>query len=311
MKQQSTFEYLRHGQTPFFRLPAVTDSFSSGVALLGVPYDGGTTYQPGARLAPFHVRRVSAFFQSYHPHHKISVFDEIEAYDAGNITAPPFNDEHARGAVQGMVSQVVQAGGIPFLLGGDHSIALPALRSVVSRHGPVALVHVDAHLDSSPAESWGADFHHGTPIRHALTEGLIEKGLLFQLGIRASEADEHDRDLVMQHDAMVLSPDELCANLHGTMAQIRERIGDRPTYISFDIDAVDPAFAPGTGTPVAGGFTSREAIALLRELRGANIVGMDLVEVAPGLDVGDATSILAAQLLYEGLALVALHQKHS
>ncbi len=313
MSQQSAFDYLRHGQTPFFRLPLVDLSTPSRdryrdikAVMLGVPYDGGTTYQPGARLAPYHVRRVSALVQSFHPSYGIDVFAAVRAVDGGNVPAPPFNPPAVRDLVCGEVAAVAAAGAVPFLIGGDHSIALPVLRALAAAHGPLAVVHVDAHLDTSGPEIWGEPHHHGTPFRHAIGEGLIERGQLHQVGIRGAWGSGEDDAISRSHAANIYTMDAVSDRGIGeVMREVRERIGDRPTYLSFDIDGVDPAFAPGTGIPVPGGLDSREALRLIRGLAGARLVGMDLVEVVPGLDHADMTCNLAAYLLFEGLALLA------
>ncbi len=311
MSQQSALEYLSHGQTPFFRLPVapVAAPFpeGTGAVLLGVPYDGGTTYRPGARLGPFEIRRVSALVQGYHPAHDLRVFDVLPGVDGGNVVFPPFDAGAMRGAVQAAVSAVLSAGAVPFLVGGDHSIALPALRAVAARYGPVAVVHVDAHLDTSGPETWGEPFHHGTPLRHALEEGLVAEGQLHQVGIRgpwegADAAEPGRRCSAVRH-----SSDEVGERGPRAVADdLRRAIGERPVYLTFDVDAVDPAFAPGTGTPVPGGLSAREALLLLRTLAGLRLVGMDLVEVCPPLDHADVTAHLAAHLLFEGLALAAI-----
>jgi agmatinase len=311
MSQQSAFEYLSHGQIPFFRLPLapVVQGVApgTGAVLLGVPYDGGTTYRPGARLAPFEVRRVSALVQGYHPTHRLAVFDRLRAVDGGNVVFPPFDAPAVRDRVEGAVAAILAAGAVPFLVGGDHSVALPALRAVARRHGPVAVVHVDAHLDTSGPETWGERFHHGTPFRHALEEGLIAPGQLHQLGMRGALGDASDAELGARHGARVHLVDDLLRRGVGAVAgEVREAAGGRPVYLSFDVDAIDPAFAPGTGTPVPGGISSREALQLVRALAGVNLVGMDLVEVCPPHDHADLTSHLAAHLLFEGLALAAL-----
>ena len=311
MTQQSAFEYLSHGQIPFFRLPVAPVGAGvppgTGAVLLGVPYDGGTTYQPGARFAPFEVRRVSALVQGYHPSHHVAVFDRLSAVDGGNVVFPPFDAAAVRDRVEQGVGAVLAAGAVPFVVGGDHSVALPSLRAVARRHGPVAVVHVDAHLDTSGAETWGEPFHHGTPFRHALQEGLVAKGQLHQVGLRGPWRDDHDAEPGAAHGARVYSVDDLAdRGVSAVAAEIRSALGHRPVYLSFDVDAVDPAFAPGTGTPVPGGLTSREALRLLRGLAGVALVGMDVVEVCPPLDHADLTSHLAAHLLFEGLALAAL-----
>jgi agmatinase len=311
MTQQSAFEYLSHGQIPFFRLPMAPVGLGipkgTGAVVLGVPYDGGTTYRPGARLAPFEVRRVSALVQGYHPVHRLAVFDRIRAVDGGNVAFPPFDASAVREHVEAAVAAVVEARAVPFLVGGDHSVALPALRAVARRHGTLAVVHVDAHLDTSGPEVWGERFHHGTPLRHALEEGLIADGQLHQVGIRGPCGGPGDLELGAMHGARIYTAENVAERgVASIAAQIRHEVRDRPVYLSFDVDAIDPAFAPGTGTPVPGGLTSREALKLLRELAGIALVGMDVVEVCPPLDHADVTSHLAAHVAFEGLALAAL-----
>jgi agmatinase len=314
MSQQSAVHYLRHGQTPFFRLPVADVSLrgseayaAANAVLLGVPYDGGTTYQPGARLAPYHVRRVSALVQSYHPEHRVDVFGKLRVLDGGNVAFPPFDPAAVREAIEAEVRAVVAAGAAPIVVGGDHSVALPSLRAVHQKHGPLAVVHVDAHADTSGPEVWGERFHHGTPIRHALAEGLIARGQLYQIGLRGPWGTSEDGELAASYGGRAVSAAELAERgVHDVIGEIARHIGERPVYLTFDIDAIDPAFAPGTGTPVPGGLSAREALELVRQLAGLSLVGMDLVEVCPALDHADLTAHLAAHLLYEGLALLAI-----
>ena len=308
MPQQSALEYIRSGQTPFFRLPCADPHGLTGVdaALIGVTFDAGTTYQPGTRLAPYHLRRVSALVQPVHPVHGVDVFEQVRTVDAGNVAFPPFEPGAMREAVQRDVAAIAGAGAVPFVIGGDHSIALPVLRALAQKHGPLSVLHVDAHLDTSTPEPWGSVHHHGTPFRHALAEGLISPGRLVQVGLRATWGKTGDPDFARMHDARQVAMEEI--ERHGMAAvarEVRERLGGGPVYVSFDVDAIDPAFAPGTGTPVPGGLTSREAFQLLRALRGVKLVGMDLVEVCPALDHADLTCHLGAHLLFEGLALLA------
>ncbi|HWB81619.1 MAG TPA: agmatinase [Nannocystaceae bacterium] len=314
MDQQPFETYVRHGLTPFFRLPPA-DAARLGhdiyagcdAALLGVPYDSGTTYRSGARLASYHIRRVSALVAGFHPIHRIDVFDQLAARDCGNVMAPPFNAAAMRELVNAEIAAVLDAGATPFVIGGDHSVSLPVLRALAKHHGPVALVHVDAHFDCSTAEGWGEKFHHGTPIRNAIEEGLLAEGKVVQIGLRGPWSASSDGDLAEAFGGMRLTADEL-ANVGATNAakRIVELVGDAPTYISIDIDAVDPAFAPGTGTPIPGGLTARELLGLLRGLAGVQLCGFDLVEVTPMLDHADVTCLLAAHALFEGLALAAI-----
>lgn len=313
MSQQSLGEYLRHGQTPFFRLPLAelarggsTAYAHADAVLLGVPYDSGTTYQPGARLGPYHLRRTSALVPPYHPIHGVNVLERLRVVDGGNVPAPPFHAAAMRELVQHEIANVLAAGAAPFVAGGDHTITLPILRAIAAVHGPVAILHVDAHFDTTGPEAWGESYHHGTPIRNAIEEGLVQPGRLFQVGVRGSWKDAHDADFSRAFGGEIVGADELEARgVAATGAAIRDAFDGLPVYLTFDIDAVDPAFAPGTGTPIPGGLTTREVFAFLRSLAGLRIVGMDLVEVAPALDHADITSLLGAHILFEGLALVA------
>jgi agmatinase len=211
-----------------------------------------------------------------------------------------------RARIEEEVAAVLAAGAVPFVLGGDHSVALPCLRAVAKKHGPLAVVHVDAHADTSGPQNWGPH-HHGTPLREALDEKLIAEGQLHQLGLRGPWGSSEEGLYTLVHGGRVFSVEDLMdRGVADVLEEITDAIGDHPTYLTFDIDAVDPAFAPGTGTPVPGGLTSREALQIVRSLVGLKLVGMDLVEVSPPLDFSDLTSHLAAHLLYEGLALLAV-----
>jgi agmatinase len=312
MAQQRAFEYIQSGLTHFFRVPQSSPRpTSADAAVIGVPFDAGTTYAPGARFAPWEVRRASALIQPYHPVHSVDVFADLRVVDGGNAVFPPFDADAMRESVRACVSGWLDAGARPFVVGGDHSVALPVLRALARRHGPVAVLHVDAHFDTSGPETWGTEHHHGTPFRHALQEGLIAEGQLVQVGLRGAWAGPGERDLLAQHRARSIAMSEIDERgLPHVLAEVRERLQGKPVYISFDVDAIDPAFAPGTGTPVPGGLTTREALALLRSLAGHRIAGMDVVEVCPAADHAGVTSLLAASLLFEGLALAAL-QKHA
>ena len=283
------------------------DAAGADVAVLGVPHDGGTTYQPGARLAPYHVRRVSALVQGHHPTHGIDVFARARCVDAGNVVFPPFDRGAMREAVQAEIARLAARAVVPIIIGGDHSVTLPVLRALATQHGPLAIVHLDAHLDLSGPETWGDAFHHGTPLRHAIDEGLVARGQLYQVGVRGPRGGADDDRFARAHDHTAISADAVSERgARRVCAELRERIGRRPVYVTVDVDAIDPAFAPGTGTPVPGGLTSREALALVRGLAGLDVCGGDIVEVCPPLDHADLTSHLAAHLAWEMLALVAI-----
>ncbi len=300
---QFLYEYVRHGMTPFFGVPSVDSSdpasayLGARVVLLGIPYDGGTSQNPGARFAPYSVRQASIFAVNADAIGRLS---GRGAVDGGNVPAPPRSPSAMRELVEHAITGVLSAGAAPFVVGGDHSVVLPILRAVAKRLGPVAVVHIDAHTDTAtPSEFLGGDpYHHGAPLRYALEEGLIERGQLHQIGIRMG----FDAALTREHAVNIYDIDEVAQGVRPLMERVRAAIGQRPTYVTFDIDAVDPAFAPGTGTPAPGGLTSREAIALVRSLGGLRIVGMDVVEVLPALDHADLTSLLAATLLMQGIA---------
>lgn len=314
MAQSTALDYLREGQTPFFRLeradPGVLPA-GTRAALLGVPTDAGTTYQPGARFAPWHVRRVSALVQGWHPARAVAVFDGTGAVDAGNVVFPPFDRSTTRDAIDSAVGEIVAQGAAPFLVGGDHSITLPALRAAARRYGPLAVLHLDAHLDTSGPEVWGDAWHHGTPIGHAIAEGLVAPGKLWQVGLRggwSSSLDSAPGDRVHAHRVDV---DGIALAGVATLArEIAGAMAGTPCWITVDVDVVDPSCAPGTGTPSPGGLSSRELLGLLRALRGLRLIGMDVVEVCPPLDHADLTSHLAAQTLFEGLALLAAEPTH-
>jgi agmatinase len=307
--QDPAIAYLRHGQIPFFRLPTWRDLPDSDVdvAILGVPHDGGTTYVPGARLGPYHLRRVSALVQGHHPDHGIDVFARLACVDGGNIVFPPFDREMMRAAVEAEIARLAAADIMPVVIGGDHSITLPILRALAAKHGPLAVVHLDAHFDLSGADVWGDAYHHGTPLRHAIEESLIAPGQLFQLGIRGPRGSAADDELIRANGHTVISADQVGERgVQRVCNELRERMGGRPVYVTCDIDAVDPAFAPGTGTPVPGGLTAREALGLIRGLAGLDICGGDLVELCPPLDHADITAHLSAHLVWELLAAIAM-----
>ena len=280
------------------------------MAILGVPHDGGTTYQPGARFAPYHVRRVSALVQGHNPHHNLDVFARLRCIDGGNVVFPPFDRAAMRAAVEAEIRRLAAVRTAPIMIGGDHSITLPALRALAKRFGPLAVVHFDAHLDLSSAEAWGDDNHHGTPIRHAIEEGLIEQGQLYQIGIRGPRGGAGDDAIARAQGHTIITADMVGEREPKRVcAELRERIGTRAVYVTFDVDAIDPAFAPGTGTPVPGGLTAREALAMMRGLAGLTVIGGDVVEVCPPLDHADVTSHLASHLVWELLATIAIAQR--
>ncbi|MBA2302245.1 MAG: agmatinase [Acidobacteria bacterium] len=290
----------------FMRLPHQTDLTGVDVAILGAPFDSGTSYRSGARLGPREIRSQSSLIRPYSFFQKVSPFDQLCVVDAGDIDVPPVSIERAYEAIRLGVARVLEAGAVPMVVGGDHSISLPCLRAVAAKHGPVALIQFDAHIDTW-GDYFGGKYFHGSPFRRAIEEGLLKDGAYVQVGIRGPMYGE-EADFAFQIAHRVTLIDIVQAKRDGiarTVDRIRELV-DGPVYVTFDIDAVDPAYAPGTGTPEVGGFTSYEAQELVRGLAGLDVVGCDVVEVAPQFDgPGQITALLAANLMFELLCVIA------
>lgn len=305
-KPRESFKSPRFAQpATFMRLPHRTDLAGVDVAILGVPFDGGTSYRPGPRLAPREIRAQSSLIRPYSFFQKIAPFDCLNVVDAGDVDAPPVSIAKCYEVVEAAVASVLAAGAIPLIVGGDHSISLPVLRAVAKRHGPVGLVQFDAHIDTWD-EYFGEQHFHGTPFRRAVEERLIDPRKFVQVGIRGPMYGEDDFDFHRTHGITVIDIEQVEADgVERTIDRMRQVLGG-PTYVTFDIDAVDPAFAPGTGTPEVGGLTSHDAQRLVRGLAGLDIVACDVVEVSPLFDgPGHITSLLAANLLFELLCVIA------
>lgn len=294
------------GWTTFARLPRRDEVERCDVAILGVPFDAGVTYRPGARFGPQAIRQGSRLLRAYHPGLEVHPFGAQQVVDAGDVAASPFDIDEAIRAVETHAEAVLAGAERLIALGGDHTIALPLLRVMRRLHGPVALVHFDAHLDTWDTY-FGAPYTHGTPFRRAWEEGLLLEGRAAHVGIRGplyAPADLVEDERMGFWTAGAMTVAEVGA---ATVARrIRDRVGDAPVYVSIDIDVLDPAHAPGTGTPEAGGLTSRELLAILRGLAGVRLVGADVVEVAPAYDHAELTCIAASHVVYELLALMAV-----
>ncbi len=293
------------GEATFARLPRIGEVADADVAVLGVPFDGGVSYRPGARFGPAHIRESSRLLRPYNPAAGTAPFARLQVADAGDLAVNPFSMDEAIAAIERGARSLLERAGFLLTLGGDHTIALPLLRAVAARHGPVAVVHFDAHLDTWDTY-FGAAYTHGTPFRRAAEEGLLDRSGCLHLGIRGplyTDADlSQDAELGF---SVVTAPDVEHLGVPGMTERIRQRVGDRPVYVSVDIDVLDPAHAPGTGTPEAGGLTSRELLATLRSFAGLNLVGADIVEVAPAYDHAQITGIAAAHVGYELLSALA------
>ena len=302
----------RYGGAPTFaRLPRWDEVDRADVVVLGVPFDSGVSYRPGARFGPSHIRESSRLLRPYNPAQKISPFAAQQVVDGGDIATNPFSIDEALASIQQHDAAVLETGAALVTLGGDHTIALPLLRAMHAVHGPIAVVHFDAHLDTWDTY-FGADYTHGTPFRRASEEGLLAANSCLHIGIRGPlyTADDltEDGDLGFE---IIHSVEMDAIGAEGVIERMRARVGDRPVYVSIDIDVLDPAFAPGTGTPEAGGFTSRELLAIIRGFAGVNLVGADIVEVAPAYDHAQITGIAASHVVYELLSVLAQSRKAS
>lgn len=297
------------GIKTFMRLPHVTTTEGVDVAIVGVPFDTGASYRVGARFGPEAIRSVSALLRHHNEVLDVSIFDHCSVVDYGDLPVNPGYIEDSYKMIEEGLLPILDGGVTPIMLGGDHSVTLPELRAMAKTHGPVALIHFDSHTDTGD-KRFGRKYTHGTPFRRAVEEGLILVDHSIQAGMRGSiysrdsldDARKLGFDLVTSVEAQEWGIDEL-------IRRIRDRAGDAKAFVSFDIDFVDPAFAPGTGTPEVGGFTSREALRVVRGLRDLDLVGFDLVEVLPQYDLSQITALLAANIVYEFISLIALRKK--
>lgn len=297
------------GHSTFARLPRLEDVETFDVAVVGVPFDSGVTYRPGARFGPSHIRQGSRLLRPYNPALDVSPFAGVQVVDAGDIAANPFSIEDGLEQIEAGVRELSADGRNVVLLGGDHTVTLPALRALKAQHGPIALVHFDAHLDTWDTY-FDAPFTHGTPFRRAWQEGLLDADHTMHVGIRGSLYSKEDlADDASMGFSIVPARDLDRLGADRVVEMVRERVGDAPVYISIDIDVLDPGFAPGTGTPEAGGLTSRELLAMVRGFAGARVVGADVVEVSPPYDHAEITAIAAANLAYEYCSVFAWNRR--
>jgi len=297
------------GIKTFMRLPHVTATEGVDVAVVGVPFDTGASYRVGARFGPEAIRSVSALLRHHNEVLDVSIFDHCSVVDYGDLPINPGYIEDSYKMIEEGLLPVLEGGVTPIMLGGDHSVTLPELRAMAKTHGPVALIHFDSHSDTGD-KRFGRKYTHGTPFRRAVEEELILVDHSIQAGMRGSiysrdsldDARKMGFDIVTSVEVQERGIDEL-------IQRIRERVGNAKAFVSFDIDFVDPAYAPGTGTPEVGGFTSSEALRVVRGLKGLDLVGFDLVEVLPQHDPSQITALLAANIVYEFISLIALSKK--
>lgn len=295
------------GIVTFGRRPHTRDARGADVAIVGIPYDGATSNRSGTRFGPRSIREQSLLLWGYNNAQAVAPFERLNVVDFGDVDVVPVDIMATQTAIEREVGEVLAAGAHVIALGGDHSISLPLLRLHAAKYGPLAVVHFDSHPDTWDAEFGGQRYSHGTPFRRAIEEGLIDTAAYLQIGIRGPTAGPGDYAQAIRLGTRMITLDAAIERgIAGVLDDVARVVGRRTTYLTLDIDAVDPAFAPGTGTPEVGGFTSHQMLQLVRGLAGLKIVGADLVEVSPLYDHSQITSILAANLVFEILSVMAL-----
>ncbi|MEM9036093.1 MAG: agmatinase [Actinomycetota bacterium] len=292
------------GPGTFMRLPGRSEPTEVDVGIVGVPFDLGTSLRPGARFGPRGIRNESMLIRPYNMATRAAPFDSLRIDDLGDVATNPFDKDDSVARIEAHYRELLANDLVPVSIGGDHTIVLPILRAVAAAHGPVGLVHVDAHTDINDT-MFGEHITHGTPFRRAVEEGLLVGERVVQIGVRATGYAADDFDWSRQQGFRVVQVEDCWhRSLDPLMAEVREQLGAGPVYLSFDIDGLDPAFAPGTGTPEVGGLTVPQALEIIRGCWGLDLVGCDLVEVAPAYDTTGTTALTAANLLYEMLCVL-------
>ncbi|MBI03399.1 MAG: agmatinase [Acidimicrobiaceae bacterium] len=292
------------GIATFMRLPGTSDPEDLDVAVVGVPLDTGTSNRPGARFGPRGIRSESVLIRPYNMATRAAPFDSLRIDDTGDVAASPYDLQAAVSAIETHYDSLLAHDLVTASMGGDHTVVLPILRSMAKKHGPVGLVHVDAHTDINDT-MFDSKIAHGTPFRRAVEEGLLDASRVVQIGVRGTGYAADDFDWSREQGFRVVQAEECWhRSLEPLMAEVRDQVGGRPVYLSFDIDGLDPAFAPGTGTPEVGGLTMPQALEVIRGCRGLDLVGCDLVEVAPIYDTSGMTSLVGANLVYEMLCVL-------
>ncbi|MCB2100043.1 MAG: agmatinase [Rhodobacterales bacterium] len=293
------------GLATFMRLPVAEDPAGLDIALVGVPWDGGTTNRAGARHGPRAVRDMSSLIRRVHPVSRIAPYDLCRVADAGDCPVNPIDLMDTLDRIHAFYDRLHGAGVVPLSVGGDHLVSLPILRAI-AKDGPVGMVHFDAHCDTTDSYFGGYRYTHGTPFRRAVEEGLLDPARTVQIGIRGSTYGDDDWQFSYDSGMRVIAIEEYFEmGVDAVIAEARRVVGDGPTYVSFDVDALDPVYAPGTGTPEVGGFSTFEAQRMIRGLSGLDLVGGDVVEVAPPFDPSGNTALVGANMLFEILCVLA------
>lgn len=292
------------GASSFFRLPVLTDPSAVDVALVGVPFDGGTTNRPGTRHGPREIRNQSALMRRINAN-GVSPYDSLRVADLGDCPVNPINLLDSLEKIEAFFAGIAAAGAVPITAGGDHLISLPILRGLAAKE-PVGLIHFDAHSDTNDLYFGDNPYTHGSPFRRAVEEGLIDPKRAVQIGIRGTYYHESDWDFARAAGFRIITMDEVMdRGITDVIAEARAIAGALPSYVTFDIDCLDPAYAVGTGTPEIGGLSTREAQRMLRDLSGLNIIGADVVEVSPPFDPSGLTALTGATMMFELLCAIA------
>jgi agmatinase len=293
------------GIKTFMRLPHIKTLKGIDFAIVGVPSDAGASFRTGQREGAAAIRKISALLRHHNPVLGISPFEYVKGIDYGDLPVVPGYIEETFKKIEENLYPIIDAGIIPILLGGDHAITLPELRAVACKHGPVALLHFDSHSDTVD-QYFGQPYNHGTPFKRAIEENLLTANNSIQIGLRGSIYSADHLNIPKRLGFEVVTAEEIQEiGIKKLIEKIRKRIGDSKVFLTFDIDFVDPAYAPGTGTPEIGGFTSRETLNIIRGLKDLNYIGFDLVEVLPAYDPSEITALLAANIVYEFISIIS------
>lgn len=294
----------------FMRLPHANSAEGLDFAIVGIPFDTAASFRAGARFGPNGVRNISAMIKPNNVAMGVNIMDSIKGADIGDVPVIPDYIHETYAAIEKMYDDIYAEGAVPIGIGGDHAVTLGELRSAAKKHGKLSLIHFDSHLDLCDTV-FGQKYNHGTPFRRAMEEGLIDPEHSIQIGMRGSLYDPDDFKIAAGLGFKVIPGDELhTLTPEQLFAEIKKRVGDNKVFLTFDIDFVDPAYAPGTGTPEIGGFTSFEALQYIRQLKDMNFVGFDVVEVAPPYDHSEITAYMAANIIFEFMSILAYQKKN-
>ncbi|MCI8638369.1 MAG: agmatinase [Coprococcus sp.] len=293
----------------FMRMPRLDSAEGLDFAIAGAPFDTASSFRSGSRFGPAAIRSISAMMKPNNVILQVNIMDSLKGGDLGDFNVTPGYIHPTYDAIEAGVTGIIEKGAVPIILGGDHSITLAELRAVAKKHGPVALVHFDSHSDLCD-EVFGQKYNHGTPFRRALEENLIDASHSIQVGMRGSLYDPNEHKMAAELGMKLIPAHKVREmGMEALIQTILERVGNTPCFLTFDIDFVDPAYAPGTGTPEVGGFTSYESLNLVRSIKDLNFIGFDIVEVLPAYDSGEITAYLAANIVFEYLSILAAKKK--